>query len=107
MMLLLMPMWFLCGAVFPVSTAMPWLRVPMWANAPIPSEAYGPGFRERFDFPPSMGIVNQGESGEMMAEQWGLEREELDRFAMTSHLRAAAATAHAPLAWREQTLALS
>lgn len=32
MMLFLMPMWFLCGAVFPVSTAMPWLRVLMWIN---------------------------------------------------------------------------
>jgi len=32
MMLFLMPMWFLCGAVFPVSTAMPWLRVLMWLN---------------------------------------------------------------------------
>jgi ABC-2 type transport system permease protein len=32
MMLFLMPMWFLCGAVFPVSTAMPWLRVLMWVN---------------------------------------------------------------------------
>jgi len=32
MMLVLMPMWFLCGAIFPVSTAMPWLRVLMWAN---------------------------------------------------------------------------
>ena len=32
MMVLLMPMWFLSGAVFPVSTAMPWLRVLMWLN---------------------------------------------------------------------------
>jgi ABC-2 type transport system permease protein len=32
MMLVLMPMWFLCGAMFPVSTAQPWLRVLMWAN---------------------------------------------------------------------------
>jgi len=32
MMLLLMPMWFLSGAVFPVSTAMPWLRPLMWMN---------------------------------------------------------------------------
>ncbi len=32
MMLLLMPMWFLSGALFPVSTAMPWLRVLMWIN---------------------------------------------------------------------------
>ncbi len=32
MMLVLMPMWFLCGAMFPVSTAQPWLRILMWAN---------------------------------------------------------------------------
>jgi ABC-2 type transport system permease protein len=32
MMLVLMPMWFLSGALFPVSTAMPWLRYLMWAN---------------------------------------------------------------------------
>lgn len=32
MMLLMMPMWFLSGAVFPVSTAMPWLRYLMRAN---------------------------------------------------------------------------
>ncbi|MEZ5080145.1 MAG: acetyl-CoA C-acyltransferase [Thermoleophilia bacterium] len=67
-------------------------RVPMWANAPIPSEAYGPGFRARFNFPESRGIVNQGESGEMVADRWELTREELDHFAMVSHQRAAAAT---------------
>jgi ABC-2 type transport system permease protein len=32
MMLVLMPMWFLCGAMFPVSSAQPWLRILMWAN---------------------------------------------------------------------------
>ncbi|GAB4194234.1 MAG: ABC transporter permease [Phycisphaeraceae bacterium] len=32
MMLVLMPMWFLSGAIFPVATAMPWLRVLMWLN---------------------------------------------------------------------------
>jgi ABC-2 type transport system permease protein len=32
MMLVLMPMWFLCGAMFPISTAQPWLRVLMWIN---------------------------------------------------------------------------
>ncbi|MCB0871844.1 MAG: acetyl-CoA C-acyltransferase [Actinobacteria bacterium] len=67
-------------------------RVPMWANAPIPGEAYGPGFRARFNFPQSRGIVNQGESGEMVADRWDLTREELDHFAMVSHQRAAAAT---------------
>ncbi len=32
MMLVLMPMWFLSGAMFPVSTAQPWLRILMWIN---------------------------------------------------------------------------
>jgi ABC-2 type transport system permease protein len=32
MMLVLMPMWFLCGAMFPLSSAQPWLRILMWAN---------------------------------------------------------------------------
>jgi len=32
MMLVLMPMWFLSGAMFPVSSAQSWLRILMWAN---------------------------------------------------------------------------
>lgn len=32
MNLVLFPMWFLCGAVFPVATAPLWLRVPMYLN---------------------------------------------------------------------------
>jgi ABC-2 type transport system permease protein len=32
MNLFLLPMWFLSGAVFPLTTAPPWLRVVMWAN---------------------------------------------------------------------------
>ena len=36
--------------------------------------------------------MNQGESGEMVADRWDLTREELDHFAMVSHQRAAAAT---------------
>jgi acetyl-CoA acetyltransferase family protein len=66
-------------------------RVPMWSNAPIPAEAYGPGFRERYD----MGaddFIDQGISGEMIAERFELGREELDAYAMSSHIRAAAAT---------------
>lgn len=39
MMLVLMPMWFLCGAIFPVSTAMPWLKFLMWANPLTYSQA--------------------------------------------------------------------
>lgn len=65
-------------------------RVPMWANAPDPSEAYGPRFRERYAL--NGQIIDQGNCGELMAETWELDREELDAFAYRSHSRAAAAT---------------
>ena len=42
------------------------------------------------DFP--YPLVNQGLSAEMIAEQWHFSREELDRFAITSHVKAADAT---------------
>jgi acetyl-CoA acyltransferase len=42
------------------------------------------------DFP--YPLVHQGISAEMMAERWKLTREELDRFAFESHVKAAAAT---------------
>jgi acetyl-CoA acetyltransferase family protein len=38
------------------------------------------------------GLVNQGVAAEMIAERWGLSREELDRYALGSHERAARAT---------------
>jgi hypothetical protein len=66
-------------------------RVPMWANVPDPSEAYGPRLRERYGLAPDF-FVDQGESGEMMADRFELTREELDAFAVESHRRAAAAT---------------
>ena len=62
-------------------------RVPMWANAPDPAEPYGPTMRDRFDIHDGT-IIDQGESGEMMAERWKLTRPELDEFAFTSHHRA-------------------
>lgn len=64
-------------------------RVPMWANVLDPANAYGPRFRARYDVD---GIINQGVSGEMIAERWEITRADLDAFAVTSHLRAAAAT---------------
>jgi acetyl-CoA acetyltransferase family protein len=67
-------------------------RVPMWANAPDPSAPYGPRFRERYGLADDF-FVNQGESGEMMADRFELTREELDAFAVESHRRAADATA--------------
>jgi acetyl-CoA acetyltransferase family protein len=42
------------------------------------------------DFP--YPLVHQGVSAEMIAEQWGLTREQIDRFAYESHVKAAAAT---------------
>lgn len=42
------------------------------------------------DFP--YPLVHQGLSAEMVAEKWNLSREELDRFAYDSHVKAAAAT---------------
>jgi acetyl-CoA acetyltransferase family protein len=42
------------------------------------------------DFPYEM--VHQGSSAEMIAERWGLTRDELDDYGYASHLRAAAAT---------------
>ncbi len=39
------------------------------------------------------GLVNQGISAEMIADQWNLSREDLDRFSVRSHQNAARATA--------------
>ena len=39
------------------------------------------------------GLVGQGEGAELIAEQWGLSREDLDAFSAQSHQRAAQATA--------------
>jgi acetyl-CoA acetyltransferase family protein len=66
-------------------------RVPMWANVPDPAAAYGPRFRERYGLAPDF-FIDQGISGEMIADRFELTREELDAFAVASHRRAAAAT---------------
>src|SRR3989449_9954412 len=63
-------------------------------RVPIGSNAVGPGdgplsakLQERFN------IVPQGISAEMIAERWGLKREELDAFAAQSHEKAGRAIA--------------
>jgi len=66
-------------------------RVPMWANAPDPSAAYGPRFRARYGLAAD-DFIDQGICGEIVAERFGLTREELDAYASESHARAAAAT---------------
>ena len=62
-------------------------RVPMFANQ-AGENPFGPQMRARY----SDGLVNQGISAEMIAEQWGLSRTELDGLAVASHDRAARAT---------------
>src|SRR5580704_933005 len=57
-------------------------RVPMGADGAITEEF-------RADFPCQ--LLHQGVSAEMIAEKWGVKREEMDEFAAESHCRAAAA----------------
>jgi acetyl-CoA acyltransferase len=52
---------------------------------------FGPRMFERYA--ERGGLVNQGISAEMIADQWQIGREELDRFALGSHERAARSTA--------------
>lgn len=57
-------------------------RVPMGADAALTEE-----FRANFPVP----LLHQGISAEIIAEKWGISREEMDDFAVESHCRAAAA----------------
>jgi acetyl-CoA acyltransferase len=62
-------------------------RVPIGSTTePGPGEAYGPLYRERFE------LIHQGECAEEIARRWKVSREDMDRFALTSHQRAARAT---------------
>ncbi|MCW2620921.1 MAG: fadA [Frankiales bacterium] len=63
-------------------------RIPMGITTSIAGDPYGgAGWHERF------GAVhpNQGLGAEMIAEQWGLSRTQLDEFSVASHEKAAAA----------------
>jgi acetyl-CoA acyltransferase len=61
-------------------------RVPIGSTTdPGPGEAYGPLYRERFQ------LIHQGTCAEEIARRWGVSREEMDAFALESHLRAAEA----------------
>jgi acetyl-CoA acyltransferase len=67
-------------------------RVPMGSS--IGKDAgfpFGPKVRDRYE--PVGGLRNQGLGAEMIADQWGLTREDLDAFSLESHCRAARATA--------------
>jgi acetyl-CoA acyltransferase len=63
-------------------------RVPMWSNVPDGKDPFGPGVAARYPD----GLVPQGISAELIAAKWELPRSDLDRFALESHQRAAAAS---------------
>jgi acetyl-CoA acyltransferase len=52
---------------------------------------FGPRVTARYE--PVGGLKNQGIGAEMIADQWGISREQLDEFSVESHRRAARATA--------------
>jgi acetyl-CoA acetyltransferase family protein len=60
--------------------------VPMRANR-LGKDDQGPAFHRRYP----EGLVRQGVSAELIAARWGIDREAMDRFALESHCRAAAA----------------
>ena len=60
-------------------------RVPMGAST-AGHDPYGDRFLARFG-----GVPNQGMGAEMIAEQWGFSRQQLDEFSVASHEKAAAA----------------
>src|SRR3954453_10883796 len=68
-------------------------RVPMFSNT-IGQDPFGPGIAARYPD----GLVPQGISAELIAARWELPRSDLDRFALESHRRAAAATEDGRLA---------
>ncbi|MFZ5631939.1 MAG: thiolase family protein [Bacillota bacterium] len=58
-------------------------RVPMGSS--IGSASFNPRIIEKYS------IISQGISAELIAEKWGLTREQLDEFSLESHRKAAAA----------------
>jgi len=67
-------------------------RVPMGSSvASGPGKPFGPAMTARYA--PRGGLVHQGISAELVADQWGLSREALDAYGAESQRRAAAATA--------------
>jgi acetyl-CoA acyltransferase len=62
-------------------------RTPMGSSLANGGHPYPEAFRERYDHK----TPNQGVGAEMIAEQWGFSRTQLDEFSLRSHEKAAAA----------------
>ncbi len=63
-------------------------RVPMGSTSKGPGEPFGPRMVERYH----NGLVHQGISADLIAHKWELSREDLDKYSLESHRRAAQAT---------------
>jgi acetyl-CoA acyltransferase len=61
-------------------------RVPMGSSA-AGADPYGTAIAERY----GTNVFNQGVGAELMAERWGLSRQQLDEYALASHTKAAKA----------------
>jgi len=61
-------------------------RIPM-GSARMNQNPFGPSLDRIY----SPGLVSQGVSAELVAQKWGLSREDMDRYSALSHKRAAAA----------------
>ncbi len=64
-------------------------RVPMGMSMAVGGMPFGPKVGQRYAG--VGGLVPQGISAELIADKWGIAREELDAFSVQSHLRAAQA----------------
>ncbi|MFI5885755.1 thiolase family protein [Streptomyces sp. NPDC051554] len=62
-------------------------RVPMGSSVLPGTDPFGPGVAGRYP----EGLVPQGISAELIAAKWSMTRDQLDAFAVSSHLKAAAA----------------
>ncbi len=64
-------------------------RVPMGSSSQGPGAPFGPRMVERYH----NGLVHQGISADLIARKWEMSREDLDKYSLESHRRAAQATA--------------
>ena len=65
-------------------------RTPMGSSV-VPGMGFPFGPRVQQRYAPVGGLVNQGIGAEMIAEQWGISRDDVDAYAAESHRRAAQA----------------
>ena len=68
-------------------------RVPMGSSIAEGKHGYPFGPRVQQRYAPDGGLVNQGISAELIADKWGISREDMDRFGVRSQTLAARATA--------------